>query len=108
MNKKDDLDDISLPIIEIEIDKPREKPSIPDKGDVPELTPAQKRDWQKWLKNYGFLKFIILMMAALYVSSVFLAIFAPDADLAMQEPFFEVLKIILFAASGYVFAKGKE
>ena len=97
--------DIQPPVSEMEIPP---QTSLSQQRDIAELSPIEKRDWLKWLKNFNFIKFVIFAMFFIYATNVVLAICAPDADVFLQEPLFEALKVLLFTVSGYVFAKTTE
>lgn len=90
-----------------EIDVPPQK-TLYDKDDISNLTPEATCDWRKWLKNLDFVKYVVSVMLFLFIVDIFISIFAPTANLALREPFFEALKTLLFTAAGYVFAKSSD
>jgi len=103
-----------LPEIKKEIDEPPDKVSATgkkvsttEKNDSKSLSRKQ-RDWIRWMKNFNLIYLIIVMMAIQYAIDILLSIFAPKVELGMQEPFFDVLRTLLFIVAGFVFAKLKK
>lgn len=68
------------------------------------LSPMQQKEWQRWLKNLGFMKWLLGLMLLVYVIDLFWS----GGQSSLKEPFFEVLKTVLFTVSGYVFAKNSD
>ena len=84
-----------------EIDGPSERVREPY---YDRLTPMQQKEWHRWLKNMGFMKTILIIMFLDYIIDVLIGKGQSD----LKEPFFEVLKTILFTVSGYLFAKKQD
>ena len=104
---EDTLPTKPIPKIKDELDKLPDKPSATDSKDSSKLSQGE-RNWLRWLKNFGFIKVVLFLMGGVYLTDIILSVCFPDVEVSMQEPFFEVLRAILFTAAGYVFAKLKK
>ena len=83
-----------------EIDVPKE---VNNDNFYDQLSPMEKKEWRRWLKNSNFMHYIILVMLLIYL----IDLLANGGNSSLKEPLFEVLKTVLFTASGYVFAKNQ-
>lgn len=96
-NEEVDME-IEPPVCEIDVPLEEKTEVYLDK-----LSPMQRKEWVKWLKNLNFIKLVLGIMLFIYLLDF--TISKGNSDL--KEPLFEVLKTVLFTASGYVFAKGQ-
>ena len=81
-----------------------EPPSKDTIGKNDSTTPVKERDWLIWLKNFDFMKYIIVVMMLIYIVDLFFT----KGTSSLREPLFETLKTLLFMAAGYVFAKSSD
>ena len=87
-----------------EIDVMPESISRINKDDSSSLSPKEKRDWLKWLKNLDFMKWLLALLIFLYIIDLIVT----KGNSPLRDPLFEVLKVILFTVSGYLFAKSTD
>lgn len=109
MNFLSGLDDMELEEVResrSEVESPQSEIDVPpeDEPFYDKLTPIQQKEWNRWLKNMGFMKQILILMLLVYVIDLFVSKGQSD----LTEPMFEVLKTVLFTVSGYVFAKNQD
>lgn len=101
MNQMPEMQDIE---IAREIETPTTEVDVPPLAQSQEELTPEMKEWQKWLRNFGFIKLLIVIMSFMYV----IDLFVNRGKSTMQEPFFEVLKTLLFTVSGYVFGRSRE
>lgn len=109
MNFLSGLDDMELEEVResrSEVESPQSEIDVPpeDEPFYDKLTPIQQKEWNRWLKNMGFMKQILILMLLVFVDDLFVSKGQSD----LKEPMFEVLKTVLFTVSGYVFAKNQD
>lgn len=83
-------------------------PSTPTKDDFSDLTPQQKLGLKKWLVSSNLILYILGAMGALYIVDVIMSIIRPGTLIELRDPLFEALRMLLFAVSGYIFAKNSD
>lgn len=68
----------------------------------------EHQNWVKWLKNFDFIKSILLMMLFIYFLDLIVSVFVFKQNSSLTESIFEVLKTILLTIAGYVFGKSQD
>ena len=97
------------------VETPPEEVEVPlkvleDTRYKPVTSSPGERDWLKWLKNLDFVYKVLFIMMFVVAADVIIAaaVPLPENRTTLIVPFFEVLKVVLYTATGYVFAKSKD
>jgi len=84
------------------------KPSIPTNDDLAGLSPKQRADMKKWTVSFKMVLFILSVLFGIFAVDTAVSMIRPGTELALRDPLFEALRMLLFAVSGYIFAKSTD